>query len=100
MSVKQAMGPWKAARNKAFWQVVTPREDETIEQASTHSISVAYAWGDTEEQSEAHARLIAAAPDLLEALANIVDWIKQGDFAPEFLGAAELAILKATGGQQ
>jgi hypothetical protein len=46
-------------------------------------------------EEHANASLIAAAPDLLEALQELVDYFKRGDYQPEFLEQAEQAIAKA-----
>lgn len=90
---------WKAACNAHFWQVVEPWEDQTIEQANSNSPTVAYAWGGTEEVAAARARLIASAPDLLEAL---LDLQRQYKYVTEFMdwGKARAAIAKATGEQK
>jgi hypothetical protein len=45
------------------------------------------------------ARLIAAAPELLEALKEFVEWIEQGDYDISFLAKAQAAIAKAEGAQ-
>lgn len=68
MSTQQEHGPWKAARNSSFWVVATPWENETIEQATSNSPSVAYVWGDAEGLAESRAHLIASAPELLKEL--------------------------------
>lgn len=49
----------------------------------------------TDLENEANAKLIAAAPELLEALQDLVEWVKMGDHEKEFLEAAEAAISKA-----
>jgi hypothetical protein len=69
---KHTPGPWKTvARNYPIadtgdydgcWEVLTGDPKKPIVQI----------WGDSDED-EANARLIAAAPDLLEALKNIVN---------------------------
>ncbi|MDB5032229.1 hypothetical protein [Mucilaginibacter sp.] len=43
----------------------------------------------------ANAKLFAAAPDLLEALQEFVNWIKQGDHDGSFIEDAEAALAKA-----
>ena len=45
------------------------------------------------------ADLFAAAPDLLEALEDIVQWIERGDFEESFLAAARAAIARARGAE-
>ena len=69
---KHTPGPWKTvARNYPIadtgdydgcWEVLTGDPKKPIVQI----------WGDSDED-EANARLIAAAPDLLEALRDMVD---------------------------
>ncbi len=51
------------------------------------------AWASTEED----ARLIAAAPELLDALMELADWYREHTGLPP--AAANAAIAKATGGQ-
>ena len=63
---KHTPGPWKAEsaagqHDTAGWMVLG---------RSRLVASVSNLW----EDAEANARLIAAAPELLEALKNIVDW--------------------------
>jgi hypothetical protein len=48
------------------------------------------------EENKANAKLISAAPKLLECLIEFVDWIKQGDYEQSFIEDAEQAIKKAT----
>ncbi|WP_313327719.1 hypothetical protein [Enterobacter oligotrophicus] len=53
-------------------------------------------WPDTEEKQEANAKLIAAAPDLLEALQACLGWVNNG-IAREVHEKAFAAISKALG---
>lgn len=97
MSAKHTTGPWSAeptCPNDGVncWFIVS----EDRKQVG----SVDGYQGDPER--EANARLIAAAPDLLEALQNVVDaWSsqfeRQGHMAPEWAKKARAAITKATG---
>lgn len=48
------------------------------------------------EQTEANAKLIAAAPELLDSLLELISWIKEGDYDQSFIEKAEQAIKKAT----
>jgi hypothetical protein len=92
-------GPWKAVRNASFWEVVTPLLGQTLDQANEYSPSLAYVWGEGEEQAEANARLIAAAPDLLEALRTARDHIDMDALEISHCKDAErirAAIAKAT----
>lgn len=47
--------------------------------------------------TQANAHLISAAPDLLDALQELVLWVKQGDAEASFLEKADAAIDKALG---
>jgi len=51
----------------------------------------------THDEAMANARLIAAAPDLLEALEAVVAWLEQGDHEGELHTMATAAIAKAKG---
>ena len=61
-----------------------------------HSIN----YNDQAETAIANARLIAAAPELLEALQKMLDVWEHGGIATYPIGEARAAISKATGGQQ
>ena len=56
--------------------------------------------GVTSTYREANARLIASAPELLEALQKMLDVWEHGGIATYPIGEARAAISKATGGQQ
>jgi hypothetical protein len=59
--------------------------------------SPAIALGDTEEEARANARLIAAAPALLEALQNLLDHCDRLRDPAREVHAARAAIQSATG---
>lgn len=75
MSTQHTPGPWKAVRNASFWEVVTPSPGQTLDQADQYSPSIAYVWGQGEEQAEANSRLIAAAPTILQELIRAREYI-------------------------
>lgn len=79
MEHKHTPGPWTVTR--ADW------DEETGD--------AAYTLDGVKELCIADARLIAAAPDLLEALQAVVD--AAGPEAGPEIGKAEVAIAKATG---
>ena len=94
MRKKHTPGPWKAVRNAYFWQVVTPWPNQTFVEADETSPNVAYVWGDYEVEAEARARLMAAAPDLLNALTVLADACERMGVPAQ---AARAAIAKARG---
>lgn len=57
----------------------------------------ALACGKTDEEAEANARLIAAAPELLAALQAVADYWAGGDVPADIDAAMRAAIAKATG---
>lgn len=61
--------------------------------------AIAYVLGERNPELQANARLIAAAPDLLEALKRIVDWDDCGmALTAHHIDEAKAAIRKATEG--
>lgn len=86
-------GPWAALRNSAFWEVRYKAENQN--EITDCSPSVAFAWGESEEIAEANSRLIAAAPELLEALLDIVRF--NTPLPHGLLEQASAAIAKAEG---
>ena len=70
-------GPWEA-RKGAGWYVARPRYGGATLAVGMEAVTLVTSpsetqWNDDAE-SEANARLIAAAPDLLEALENLIEW--------------------------
>jgi hypothetical protein len=70
-----------------------------------NQLEIGYCNSIETETPEADARLIAAAPELLEALIGILDMAKRGvikhsDGGPISIGDVEAAIAKATGGAE
>lgn len=87
---KHTPGPWEAAHNGNYWEIVAGREFIGDTCASKHL--------DSGDNGEANARLIAAAPDLLAAL-NIA--VRQNSHDMQMTGEelriCAAAIAKATG---
>ncbi|RIJ65139.1 hypothetical protein D1604_12530 [Brevundimonas sp. LPMIX5] len=77
--VKHTPGPWVAERSVEEWGVSVIASNETGHISNPtrgqvcHVSVVAGASGDDPELAVANARLIASAPDLLEALIALVD---------------------------
>lgn len=99
MSAKHTPGPWSLAESKVFMY-------QTLIMANGNSAPIATLYGSlTDCENGRNARLIAAAPDLLEALHAIVSSLSDNDEEgliehSEQIIAARAAIAKATGGVQ
>jgi len=97
--VSHTPGPWEINQ-----RVDNPCGiDAFISIANVHG--VAYAFGDTKEQREANAHLIAAAPDLLEACKAVLRWAQVMNLygtssEPACVDMCEAAIAKAEGSDQ
>jgi hypothetical protein len=63
---KHAPGPWRVKANGPSYNITSEARDDP------HMILVGMVYNEPEEHS-ANARLIAAAPDLLDALKRVVD---------------------------
>ena len=86
MGAKHTPGPRKTAAT----------DDSLIVAGRTKIASTYEVEGDV--WGEANARLIASAPDLLEALQSLVANLAEGDFISETrIDAARAAIARATG---
>lgn len=77
-------GPWEVGDKRGVW--VGP-----VVMAGNGSRGVAFVCG----ESDANARLIAAAPDMLAALEV---YFRMDTSVVEFVDAARAAVIKATGG--
>ena len=84
---KHTPGPWKAS---ALGRTVTDGAEQVVCRPS--------AYANNAERQVANARLIAAAPELLDALQEIVEAQKGGYLGCSHIDAASAAIAKATGG--
>lgn len=86
---KHTPGPWHEGSHR---QVVAG------EGIKTGTICEVWSWMGIEE-ADANQKLIAAAPDLLDALVDAVRYAQGGDVLhPAALSRARAAITKATGG--
>ena len=75
MTTQRTPGPWKAGQTSsgAFIEITYTTEQGIVEPIATcHEISLPRS-SDQRTQAKANARLIAAAPDLLEALEVILN---------------------------
>ena len=90
MTVKHTPGPWKIG-------TPPPNGEQTIGTQSGLMVAVAVTAVNFKQQTIANARLIAAAPDLLDALQSIIEDI-DSDFGTDYdYNKARAAIAKATG---
>jgi predicted RNase H-like HicB family nuclease len=96
---KHTPGPWKASTSPQGWSyTIYISQDESAEYTPDWS-DVAYiiqtCEGERKSIQEANARLIAAAPDLLEALQYVM--VAHGEQLDHAFQMAQDAIAKATG---
>lgn len=105
MTSKHTPAPWKAVINGVgYWEVVHPWPEQSFEEANHYSPTVVHVCTKEGDEQEANARLIAAAPKLLEALKEslaALEWVvEQGGvvcFCKEnnAINSARAAISKA-----
>lgn len=92
MEFKGTPGPWLTDRNNCHaGRIATVhgcKNNDWVEIWSTN-------WPENEDVQEANARLMAAAPDLLNALINLIEYWKMDETAEAH--AAMIAINKALG---
>lgn len=82
-------GPWSIVPQNGVGPMIA-REYETGKQMNPKGLRLVchvLARGNSLPEDEANARLIAAAPDLLAALTEVMDWVKHWD--PNFAQDAE-----------
>lgn len=87
MSDKHTGGTWRAAAKPSSivgWPIISAPQGKSV--ANVHG---------TDDESAANARLIAAAPELLEALIELQDIVSRNGLAHSKRASA--AIAKATG---
>ena len=96
---KHTPGPWKVFNSKYADKPGIETDDETFSVVVFGKISESCGVdGRTEDEKQANAKLIAAAPDLLEALQAIVNWLESpaDALSDKDFNAAKEAIKKAT----
>lgn len=95
---KHTPGPWIVGSYDFLDQQVhidAPSGDPDLGYKSLEGVAIAYGC-----KAKANAMLIAAAPDLLEALEQFVAWVdapRESAFSDSQLAAARAAIAKAKG---
>lgn len=92
-----------AQHTPAPWEPMTAGGKQYVVGGPDQNNGVAYICGVTPENITANARLIAAAPDLLEALETILEWMETAHSAEAMapggwpmIDAARAALTKAT----
>lgn len=107
LEFKGTPGPWRCNDNQGTYRTLILGDDTA---GQTHTIAEVYEQYDDSHQEHPHARLIAAAPELLEALLPLValwrdaEWTYEDSYYRFLKGgallkwqAAEAAIAKALG---
>lgn len=101
MDTKFTPGPWFANLQDDGGFNIT----DMVDCWDASVLCTRFAWAEKEEENHANARLMAAAPDLLAALQNMVGAFHSpiarrklpSDFNVEAIESAQAAIAKATG---
>ena len=88
---KHTPGPW--SRDK-YGSMIDAAGESVILRGTTTLCSGS---DDRMAMAEANTDLACAAPELLDALKSIVQWVEQGDYEESFLSDARAAIAKARG---
>lgn len=101
--MKHTPGPWIAPKGQT--NLVCAERDWKSQQigALKHGFQATVSLQQGEAQAAADARLIAAAPELLEALIGLIEIGKRDMSNPKYdsyFDFAKLAIAKATGGAE
>lgn len=99
---KHSPGPWIAVHNDSFWQIDSEAHREVGNACASDFIYLGDVEdGCTSEFAEGNALLMAAAPELLEALESLLhaycDPGNEGSDHDEKVKAARAAIAKAQG---
>jgi hypothetical protein len=95
---KHTNGPWEAVRNTAFWEIVPVNAGQDGVPFHVGDVCASAPGEPDSGLQEANARLIAAAPDLLEALRGLLDvYLNDQGYLPEVEQKARSAISRATG---
>ena len=104
MTTKHTPGEWRVRHNSVGGPFISS-DNGTI--ADVRTFGGIHVGGPQHPETMANARLIAAAPDLLEALQNIAEYWNQdqneeamADACWHAIHTARAAIAKATGEQQ
>lgn len=95
---KYTPGPWRCDPEGKIWsESKTELICEKVCYPKVAEVASYLSQGDSGDEGHANANLIAAAPDLLEALKDLVSQIEDGSWNDILTGQAEDAIDKAEG---
>ena len=104
MEIKHTPGPWVVGESDFLDQWVcidAPNGDPDLDYKSWEGIAMAYGCEESPskglKKARANALLIASAPELLEALEEVVQWLELGDHEGQMHSKAIAAIAKAKG---
>lgn len=104
MEIKHTPGPWVVGSSDFLDQWVcidAPSGDPDLGYKSWEGIAMAYGCEESPRKglikAKANAQLIASAPELLEALEEVVQWLELGDHEGKMHSKARAAIAKAKG---
>ena len=94
MEIKHTPGPWfiTGSMTKYVEARIPGRMIQEVAACGPTAADDGYG-----EQQMANARLIAAAPELLDALEEVVQWLELGDHEGQMHSKARAAIAKAKG---
>ena len=98
MTTQHTPGPWVAIKNSCYWEIRSSPSDYDYEQVGDACASKFIGGQADNLIAEANARLMAAAPELLEALKTWFEQYASEEYedCPEVV-QTRAAIAKATG---
>lgn len=79
---KHTLGPWFFKKEDGFQKIQMKLVDRSIDIAIVYK---GHALMNSPDEGEANAYLIAAAPEMLEAIEYAIEWNSDGDPAPEWM---------------
>ena len=103
MLFRSTPGPWGVRKRLSCWAIVDAAgqdlayQDDAPREYRGESCGCVTSRGRTEQELAGNARLIATAPELLEALEHLVNFTKGREHWP-VVRKAEAVIAKAKGG--
>ena len=99
MNTKHTPGEWRASAmemDPGAWRLLNRGKIDIVRRGQD-VIAAVWCGDDKDGEEAANARLIAAAPELLEALQQAEEWLTGWASAEPYLSVIRAAIAKATG---